>query len=108
MQPNTSSRWFPALVPVRAIRERLREMLTLRSQSVFPLTLVAALSIVFALPAYTQTTLSPSPQSPASVATMNAPPADADLHPEAQQLKQHVPEQHNHTTPLHTNTQTPP
>src|ERR1035437_3347073 len=56
MQPKASSRWFSVLVPVRAIRERLREMLTLRPQSVFPLTLVAALLVVIALPAYTQTT----------------------------------------------------
>src|SRR5260370_25454240 len=105
MQPNTSSRWFPALVPVRAIRERLREMLTLRSQSVFPLTLVAALSIVFALPAYTQTTLSPSPQSPDSVATMNAPPADADLRSEVEQLKQLVREQPKRIEALETNHQ---
>jgi hypothetical protein len=107
MQPKASSRWFPALVPVRAIRERLREMLTLRSQSLLPLTLVAALSIVFALPAYTQTTLSSSPQSPDSVATTNAQPADADLRSEVEQLKQLVREQQKRIEALETERQNP-
>ncbi|HWO29608.1 MAG TPA: putative porin [Candidatus Acidoferrum sp.] len=89
MQPKASSRWFSALVPVRAVRE-LKEMLTLRPRSVFPLTLVAALFIAFALPAYTQTTLGSSPQSSDSAPTTTASPADADLRSEVEELKQLV------------------
>jgi hypothetical protein len=81
----------------------LKEMLTLRPQSVLPLTLVAAFFIVVALPAYTQTALSSPPQSSDSVASTKAQPADGDLRSEVEQLKELVREQQKRIDALETN-----
>jgi hypothetical protein len=80
----------------------LKEMLTVRPQSVLPLTLVAAFFIVLALPAYTQTALSSPPQSSDSVAPTKAQPADGDLRSEVEQLKQLVREQQKRIDALET------
>jgi Putative porin len=68
-------------------------MLTVRSQSIFLVPLVAAIFIFVTLPAYTQTAWGSSRQSSDSVAPTKAPPADEDLRSEVEQLKQLVREQ---------------
>jgi Putative porin len=73
--------------------ERLKQMLTVRWQSIFLVRLVAAIFIFVTLPAYTQTPSGSSPESSDSVAPTKAPPADADLRSEVEQLKQLVREQ---------------
>jgi Putative porin len=88
-------------------RERLKEMLTVRPQSVLPLTLVAAFFIVLALPAYTQTALSSPPQSSDSVAPAKAQPADGDLRSEVEHLKELVREQQKRIDALETNHEKP-
>jgi hypothetical protein len=77
-------------------------MLTVRPQSVLPLTLVAAFFIVAALPAYAQTALSSAPPPSGTVAPTKAQPADGDLRSEVEQLKQLVREQQKRIDALET------